>query len=57
MTDESQKPKNNRNQPEDSKELNDLAKAMMVHLTWSMAGMSEQKPSNRQKKHPPHSDN
>ena len=54
MTDDSKKPTTNPNQPEDLQELKALAKAMMVHLTWSMAGMSQQKPSNSQDKYPPH---
>lgn len=57
MTDNPQQPKNNQNQPEELKELKALAKAMMVHLTWSMAGMSQQKPSNPQDKYPPHREN
>jgi hypothetical protein len=57
MTNDSHKPKTNPNQSEDTKEMKALAKAMMVHLTWSMAAMPQQKPSKQPEQHPPHSDN
>ncbi len=56
MNDDQQKSIPKTNESEKSNQLKALAKALMVNLTWSMAGLSKQGKLDRQKQQPPQSE-